>query len=160
MNSKALPNSSFFFQDPNFGSFRVEHDAAGCVHAVEPGAHPPSDVLTPAETRLLATIRESLRGSSAPFSVPLFLNGTPFQQEVWKTLMRIPRGETISYKKLAALVGNPRGQRAVAAAAAANVIAFLVPCHRLVASDGIAGGFRWGADVKQAWLDLEQHPVG
>jgi AraC family transcriptional regulator of adaptative response/methylated-DNA-[protein]-cysteine methyltransferase len=86
----------------------------------------------------------------------LDLRGTAFQRKVWTELRRIPRGERRSYAQIARQVGSPRAVRAVANACGANPTALAVPCHRVVRSDGALGGYRWGADRKQAILDLER----
>jgi AraC family transcriptional regulator of adaptative response/methylated-DNA-[protein]-cysteine methyltransferase len=87
--------------------------------------------------------------------LPFDVRGTAFQQRVWQALTRIPRGRTIDYAGLAAELGMPRGARAVAAACAANPIAVLVPCHRVVRGDGELAGYRWGLARKQALLARE-----
>jgi methylated-DNA-[protein]-cysteine S-methyltransferase len=88
------------------------------------------------------------------FDVPMELDGTPFQKEVWAELSRIPYGETISYGELARRVGRPRGPRAVGQANGKNPIAIIVPCHRVVASNGI-GGYGGGLPMKRALLAVE-----
>lgn len=88
-------------------------------------------------------------------SPPLDLRGTSFQLEVWRRLLEIPRGETRTYAEIARLTGNPSAVRAVANAIAANPVAVIVPCHRVVRSDGTAGGYRWGTRLKTRLLDLE-----
>jgi len=93
-------------------------------------------------------------------TVPVELVGTAFQQRVWEALMRIPPGETRSYSELAASLGAPRAVRAVARACASNKVAVLVPCHRVVRSDGSLGGYRWGLPRKQALLDSESRSRG
>ncbi|MEO0324636.1 MAG: bifunctional DNA-binding transcriptional regulator/O6-methylguanine-DNA methyltransferase Ada [Myxococcota bacterium] len=87
--------------------------------------------------------------------LPLDLQGTAFQERVWRGLRAIPPGETRTYGELAASLGLPRGARAVAGACAANRIAVLVPCHRVVRGDGGLGGYRWGLERKEALLDRE-----
>jgi methylated-DNA-[protein]-cysteine S-methyltransferase len=79
------------------------------------------------------------------------LKGTVFQRSVWSALAAIPRGETISYKELAKRVRRPRAVRAVAAAVGANPVAILLPCHRVIGSDGSLTGFAYGLK-KKAWL--------
>ena len=85
----------------------------------------------------------------------LLLRGTDFQCAVWQALCAIPAGETRTYGELARALGRPGAARAVGSAAAANRIALLVPCHRLVPAAGGAGAFRWGADRKSALLAAE-----
>lgn len=88
--------------------------------------------------------------------LPVNLQGSDFQKQVWAALMQLPAGELCSYTQLAAQLGKPTAARAVASACAANNIALLVPCHRVVRSDGNLAGFRWGLDRKQWLLQHEQ----
>lgn len=81
--------------------------------------------------------------------------GTPFQRKVWRTLQTIPRGQTRSYAWVARKIGSPRAVRAVGAACGANPVPIIVPCHRVIASDGSPGGFRWGLQRKKRLLRLE-----
>jgi AraC family transcriptional regulator of adaptative response/methylated-DNA-[protein]-cysteine methyltransferase len=87
--------------------------------------------------------------------LPLDLRGTAFQLRVWKALQEIPVGETRSYSRLAADMGNPAATRAVARACATNRVAVLVPCHRVVGASGAMTGYRWGVDRKRWLLDAE-----
>jgi len=81
--------------------------------------------------------------------------GTKFQRQVWDALRQIPPGRTASYADVARRIGSPRAVRAVAQACAANPIAIAIPCHRVVRSDGAAGGYRWGAKRKAMLLAAE-----
>jgi AraC family transcriptional regulator of adaptative response/methylated-DNA-[protein]-cysteine methyltransferase len=85
----------------------------------------------------------------------LDVGGSRFQREVWQALRAIPRGERVSYARLAARLGKPTATRAVAAACAANVLAVLIPCHRVVRADGALSGYRWGVQRKRALLTRE-----
>ena len=87
--------------------------------------------------------------------LPLDLRGTSFQQAVWAELRRIPAGETRSYAELAAAVGQPGAVRAVGSANGANPVAVLVPCHRVIRSDGTLGGYAGGLDRKRRLLAAE-----
>ena len=86
---------------------------------------------------------------------PLELEGTVFQKKVWAILQTIPPGSTVSYAELARRMGNPKAVRAVAQACGANPVAVVVPCHRVIASDGSLRGYRWGSARKHALLDRE-----
>jgi methylated-DNA-[protein]-cysteine S-methyltransferase len=88
---------------------------------------------------------------SALDTVPVELNGTPFQKTVWEALRRIPGGTTISYAELAKRIGDPAAVRAVGTANGANPVAVIVPCHRVIGSDGRLTGYGGGLDRKQ-WL--------
>jgi len=92
-------------------------------------------------------------GSAA---IPLDVKGTAFQQRVWEELRRIPHGETRSYGELAAAVGNPKASRAVGGANGANHVAVLIPCHRVIASDGTLGGYAYGLEIKAELLKRER----
>jgi len=89
-------------------------------------------------------------------SITLFLKGTIFQQNVWKSMFRVPLGEQISYADLAGLLGKPTAFRAVANALSRNPIAILIPCHRVVRSNGLLGGYKWGIERKKTLLDWEK----
>jgi AraC family transcriptional regulator of adaptative response/methylated-DNA-[protein]-cysteine methyltransferase len=87
--------------------------------------------------------------------LPLDVAGTAFQQAVWTELRRIPPGETRSYAQIAAAVGKPAAVRAAGTANGANNVAVLIPCHRVVRTDGSLGGYAYGLDRKRALLDKE-----
>jgi AraC family transcriptional regulator of adaptative response/methylated-DNA-[protein]-cysteine methyltransferase len=92
--------------------------------------------------------------------LPLDIQGTAFQARVWRALQKIPFGKTASYSEIAAALGQPKAVRAVAQACAANKLALLVPCHRVVRSDGDLGGYRWGLERKRALLAKERAAAG
>jgi AraC family transcriptional regulator of adaptative response/methylated-DNA-[protein]-cysteine methyltransferase len=87
--------------------------------------------------------------------LPLDVQGTAFQQRVWKALTRIPPGKTLTYTEIAKKIGEPAAVRAVAAACAANKLAVAIPCHRVVRRDGSLAGYRWGIERKAALLERE-----
>jgi methylated-DNA-[protein]-cysteine S-methyltransferase len=95
-------------------------------------------------------------GNLKKFTTKLAFNGTPFQNQVWKELTRIPYGETISYLDLANRIDNPKAVRAVGMANGANPIAIIVPCHRVIGSNGSLTGFGGGLPTKRALLELEK----
>jgi len=99
---------------------------------------------------------EYFAGKRRAFELPLSPEGTPFQQTVWKHLQEIPYGQTISYAQLAKAVGNPKACRAVGSANGKNPIAIIIPCHRVIASDGGLGGFASGLENKIQLLGLEK----
>jgi methylated-DNA-[protein]-cysteine S-methyltransferase len=88
-------------------------------------------------------------------TIPVELNGTPFQKHVWQALRRIPGGTTISYAELAKRIGEPSAVRAVGTANGANPVAVIVPCHRVIGSNGALTGFGGGMPLKRALLVLE-----
>jgi AraC family transcriptional regulator of adaptative response/methylated-DNA-[protein]-cysteine methyltransferase len=87
--------------------------------------------------------------------LPLLVKGTPFQTQVWRALLRIPTGATMTYGQLAAALGRPGAARAVGTACKVNPIAFLIPCHRVIRETGALGGYRWGLVRKRAMLAWE-----
>jgi len=91
--------------------------------------------------------------------LPLDIQGTAFQARVWRALQKIPLGKTASYSEIAAALGQPKAVRAVAQACAANKLALIVPCHRVIRSDGDLGGYRWGLERKRALLARERAAV-
>ena len=104
-------------------------------------------------------LREYFAKERKEFSLPLALMGTSFQEEVWKVLQTIPYGEVRSYKEQATAVGNPKGVRAVANANGKNRISIVIPCHRVIGSDGTLTGYASGIERKQFLLDLERSNV-
>ena len=87
--------------------------------------------------------------------IPLDVKGTAFQEAIWRELRRIPKGETRSYAEIAAAVGKPKAVRAAGSANGANNVAVLIPCHRVVRSDGSLGGYAYGLEIKRALLNKE-----
>lgn len=104
----------------------------------------------------VAQILEYLEGKRTAFDLPLDLRGTAFQRKVWNALLDIPYGETRSYAGLARAVGRPKAVRAVGSANGANPVALIVPCHRVIASDGKLGGYGGGLELKARLLAMEQ----
>jgi AraC family transcriptional regulator of adaptative response/methylated-DNA-[protein]-cysteine methyltransferase len=88
--------------------------------------------------------------------LPVDIQGTAFQARVWRALQKIPLGKTATYSEIAAALGQPKAVRAVAQACAANKLALLVPCHRVIRADGELGGYRWGLERKRALLARER----
>jgi AraC family transcriptional regulator of adaptative response/methylated-DNA-[protein]-cysteine methyltransferase len=105
--------------------------------------------------RALDVVRERIAGRKTDSEVPLDLQGTEFQLEVWNQLLSIPAGSTRSYLDVAQAINRPKATRAVAQACGANPVAVVVPCHRVVMSDGSIGGYSGLPGVKQALLAAE-----
>jgi AraC family transcriptional regulator of adaptative response/methylated-DNA-[protein]-cysteine methyltransferase len=99
-------------------------------------------------------LRAIIQGESK-IALPMDIQATAFQRQVWQALQAIPRGATKSYSKIAADIGHPKAARAVARACAANPVAVVIPCHRVVREDGSLGGYRWGLERKRKLLSLE-----
>ena len=103
-----------------------------------------------------AQVREYIAGTRRAFTVPLALEGTPFQRSVWNAIAAIPYGETVSYAALARRIGSAAASRAVGAATGRNPVSIIVPCHRVVGSDGSETGYAGGIERKRRMLALER----
>lgn len=101
-------------------------------------------------------IHEFLQNKRESFDLPLLFVGTAFQKNVWNALLKIPYSQTISYKDLASKINCEKSFRAVANANGANSMSIIVPCHRVIASDGTLGGYAGGIDKKIKLLELEK----
>ena len=106
-----------------------------------------------------AEILSYLDGEKTGLDLPLDIQATAFQQQVWQMLRTIPYGETRTYQQIAAELGSPGGARAVGRACATNPVAIVVPCHRALRADGNLGGYRWGLERKAALLRREAEIV-
>jgi methylated-DNA-[protein]-cysteine S-methyltransferase len=134
------------------GIVRVAFTTAS-VHAAEAQADQARHILTAAREQILAY----LRGKRRTFDLPLDLgDATEFQRRVWAACEAIPYGATTTYGELAESIGAPRGARAVGQALGSNPVPILIPCHRIIASDGSFGGYGGGLAVKRALLALER----
>jgi AraC family transcriptional regulator of adaptative response/methylated-DNA-[protein]-cysteine methyltransferase len=108
--------------------------------------------------KLVAKVVGFVEAPKPGLDLPLDIRGTAFQQRVWQALREIPLGSTATYSEVARKTGSPKSVRAVAGACAANSIAVVIPCHRVVRSDGNISGYRWGVDRKRTLLDRETAP--
>lgn len=118
----------------------------------------PAASLEPGDADFAALVAEVVAAVETPGQasrIPLDVAGTAFQERVWQELRRIPPGETRSYAEIAAAAGNPKAVRAAGSANGANSVAVLIPCHRVVRSDGSLGGYAWGAGIKRELLRRE-----
>ena len=112
-----------------------------------------SDILV--QTR--KELDEYFRGERKKFDIPLLMLGSEFQKSVWKALLLIPYGQTASYLKLSKAIGNEKAVRAVANANGANAISIIIPCHRIIGSDGKLTGYAGGLPLKKKLLELENN---
>lgn len=120
-------------------------------HELPDGAQRGNAILTKAKAQLA----EYFAGARTSFDVPVTPEGTEFMQGVWKELVRIPFGETISYGELARRIGNPKASRAVGLANGKNPIPIIIPCHRVIGADGSLTGFAGGIPIKESLLRHE-----
>lgn len=116
--------------------------------------------ITPGRTQPIDSIEQELNAyfakSLKKFKTPVHLLGSPFQQQVWRTLMTIPYGQTISYSQQADMLNKPSAHRAVANANGANQLAIIIPCHRVIRTNGNLGGYGAGIAHKQWLIDHEK----
>ena len=105
--------------------------------------------------KLLAQVVAQVEAPGRPHNIPLDVQGTAFQEAGWQELRKIPEGETRSYADIAAAIGKPKAVRAVGSANGANHVAVLIPCHRVVRSDGTMGGYAYGLEIKGRLLEKE-----
>lgn len=110
----------------------------------------------PAFAELLGQVVAAVEQPGESGHIPLDVQGTAFQEAVWRELRRIPPGETRSYAELAAAVGRPNAVRAAGSANGANHVSVLIPCHRVIRTDGSLGGYAWGLGIKEELLRREQ----
>ncbi len=110
----------------------------------------------PIMKNVLLQLKDYFDGKLQDFELQLELNGTEFQLKVWNELQKIPFGQTISYKELAEKIGNKKAIRAVASANAKNPISIIVPCHRVIGSDGKLRGYGGGIERKKWLIDFEK----
>ena len=115
----------------------------------------PVEADSPLLSQCVKQLKEYFDGTLQEFSLPLHLTGTEFQLRVWEQLQGIPYGETISYRELAAHAGNPKAYRAVAQANHNNPVSIIVPCHRVINTDGSLGGYASGPEIKRQLISLE-----
>jgi len=106
--------------------------------------------------KILFQLKNYLMGRLKRFDCSLDLRGTPFQKKVWSALAKIPYGKTKSYREIAMSIGHPKAFRAVGNANGSNPIPIILPCHRVIESNGGLGGFGHGIRVKQQLLDFEK----
>jgi len=104
---------------------------------------------------MIKAFERYFEGEPMPSDIALDLRGTPFQKKVWSELLEIPHGETRSYKQIAIAIGRPTASRAVGRAVGSNPAPIVVPCHRVLRSDGSLGGFGYGVQIKKKLLQLE-----
>jgi len=106
-------------------------------------------------SRAVEQLEEYFQGKRRVFDVPLDMRGTPFQKKVWNVMTEIPCGRTWSYRDVALRLGRPRAARAVGSASRSNPIPIVVPCHRVIGSNGALTGFGAGLELKRILLEIE-----
>lgn len=119
----------------------------------------PGPALIEGKNSVLIVALNIILGKENSQELVLFVQGTDFQIKVWELLTKIPKGLLCSYKDIAVQIENPKAVRAVGAAVGANPVALIIPCHRVVRSDGRLGGYHWGIKRKAKIIDLESNNV-
>jgi methylated-DNA-[protein]-cysteine S-methyltransferase len=138
------------------GLYMNERAPAKVLAAIDTGSDAGGEVFDEAASQL----GEYFDGRRQKFGLPLALDGTAFQRTVWDALLGIGYGETVSYAELADRIGRPTASRAVGLANGRNPVSIIVPCHRVVGSDGSLTGYGGGIGNKRRLLDLEQQVTG
>jgi O-6-methylguanine DNA methyltransferase len=147
------PVGPLFLAASTKGLVRLEFEAR--VQKLNPDAtqlHESKPALAP----YVRELNDYFAGEQREFSLPLDLRGTEFQLACWRALLKIPYGETRSYRDIAQAIGHPQAYRAVGMSNNRNPIAIVVPCHRVIASSGSLCGYGGGLDIKRKLLELEQ----
>jgi methylated-DNA-[protein]-cysteine S-methyltransferase len=154
---------SFKFLDSPVGKLKLIASETGLVAVLwendNPRRVPLSDLVEDSNQPILLEAEQQLKeyfaGKRCSFSIPLDMRGTPFQKDVWRALLAIPFGETLSYGQIANQLGKSSASRAVGAANGRNPLSIVVPCHRVIGSTGKLTGFAGGLDAKSHLLNLE-----
>ena len=151
---------SIFFYDTDIGKIGIE-EKNGFIVKVHFGSNTSFkdkdikevDVIKKAYVEL----NNYLNGDIKEFTIPLKLEGTEFMKEVWNGLLKIPYGETLSYKELGEKIGRPKAARAIGLACNKNPIPIFIPCHRIVGSNGNLTGYLGGINIKKKLLEIEKN---
>ncbi len=152
---------NIFFYDTKIGKLAIMDNGSEitCIEIAEGDYN--NNEYNICETELIKNASEQLNeyfnGKRREFNLPLKFAGTEFQNKVWQALCEIPFGETRSYKQIAERVGNPKGCRAVGGANNKNPIMIVVPCHRVVGSNGSLVGYAGGLHIKETLLSIEKN---
>lgn len=150
------PLHRMYFSTP-VGVFCGEDDgeALTALYVSENQPEMSDQIASPLLKKTEQELGEYFEGKRKSFDLPLRLHGTEFQKKVWEALRQIPYGETRSYQDIARIVGNPVACRAVGGANHRNPVLILVPCHRVIGSNGTLTGYGGGLEMKQYLLELE-----
>ena len=150
---------NFQYLDTPIGTLRLLSNGAQLVNIEFAGQYNATDAVENSDTVLAACAAQLtayFAGKRRHFDLPLAPRGTPFQLSVWSALAKIPYGELRSYRDIARSIGNSAAVRAVGAANGRNPLPIVVPCHRVIGSNGALTGFAGGLEVKRFLLDLER----
>lgn len=149
--------SKYAFYDFEFGILKIGYTDTAIVFLKRVNQIDADNERSALSDLAFSQVCEYLKGQRRAFDFPYQLHGTEFQKKVWNALSQIPYGENRTYKQIAAAVGNPKASRAVGMANNKNPIAIVVPCHRVIGTDGSLVGYAGGLNMKQALLELERN---
>ncbi|MDD2215994.1 MAG: methylated-DNA--[protein]-cysteine S-methyltransferase [Eubacteriales bacterium] len=150
---------SYYYFNTKIGKIGIAENGTAITHVQFANEKPPLEggyQKTPLLKMAAEQLREYFEGKRTDFNLPLSPAGTEFQLKVWKALQTIPYGETRSYRQVAEIIKKPKACRAVGMANNRNPIAIIIPCHRVIGSNGNLVGYGGGLDLKQQLLDLEK----
>ncbi|MFT4994583.1 MAG: methylated-DNA-[protein]-cysteine S-methyltransferase [Paraglaciecola sp.] len=157
MSTSDISNLFIDYLDSPMGILQLEANAAGlrAISFVEerPTTSKPSQITDSTRQQL----REYFAGDRRVFDLPISVNGTVFQQQVWQQLTLIPYGQTCSYQDIATGLDNPKAVRAVGSANGKNPLTIVVPCHRVIGANGKLTGYAWGVSRKEYLLKHEMN---
>lgn len=146
-----------YIYDTCIGKLRiVQNDKGICEVSFKSEGDPVTWEETPLLKKAYQQLQEYFEGNRKNFDLPIDMGGTQFQQKTWQALLKIPYGETWTYKQVAIAAGNEKASRAVGNANNKNHIAIIIPCHRVIGSNGNLVGYAGGLDKKEYLLELEQ----
>lgn len=151
---------SIFFYDTDIGKIGIE-EKDGFIVKVHFGSDTSFKGEDIKETAVInkayIELNNYLKGDIKEFTIPLKVDGTEFMKEVWNGLLKIPYGETLSYKELGEKIGRPKAARAIGLACNKNPIPIFIPCHRIVGSNGDLTGYLGGLNIKKKLLEIEKN---
>ena len=138
------------------GKLKIEYDNDAITGITSAENEKEQGIKNELTDRTVLQLEEYFNCRRKAFDIPIKLRGTEFQKKVWNELLKIPYGETVSYKYLAIKIGNPKACRAVGMANHNNPILIIVPCHRVINENKRLGGYALGLDLKRKLLELEK----
>lgn len=137
------------------GNITITSNEDDLITNIDLGEDIPNTKETPNIIKAIKQINQYLNGDRKVFDLPLYTNGTEYQEKTWKALKEIPYGQVRTYKEVATLTGNPNASRAVGGCCNKNPILIVIPCHRVIGSNHKLTGYAYGIDLKETLLKLE-----
>ena len=150
---------NYFCYDTEIGTIKISETEGKIIGLVFSDSKKENEIERETDSiiKTYMQLKEYLSGKRKSFDIEIEMMGTEFQKKVWKELLNIPYGETRSYKDVATAIGNKKACRAVGNANNKNPIAIIVPCHRVVGSNGSMTGYAGGIDIKEKLLKIENN---